>query len=58
VNFDHFGRLFRDALETPDALFFDGRVSRLYAPEIGRGDIGFPVGPIIGTVVDAAGADG
>ncbi|MBF9029579.1 hypothetical protein HKCCE3408_04145 [Rhodobacterales bacterium HKCCE3408] len=53
VNFHHFARLFRDGLGLPNALFFDGRVSRLYAPEIGRADLGFPIGPIIGTVVDA-----
>lgn len=52
VNFHHFARFFRDHLETPNALYFDGRVSRLHAPEIGRSDLGFPVGPIIGVVVD------
>ncbi|MEM9755522.1 MAG: phosphodiester glycosidase family protein [Pseudomonadota bacterium] len=52
VNFHHFARLFRDGLGLPNALYFDGRVSRLYAPDIGRADIGLPVGPIIGTVVD------
>jgi uncharacterized protein YigE (DUF2233 family) len=51
VNFHHFARFFRDALGTPDALYLDGRVSRLHAPGIGRSDLGFPVGPIIGTVV-------
>lgn len=58
VNFHHFARFFRDHLGVPQALYFDGRVSRLYAPGIGRTDIGLPVGPIIGTVVDAAPADG
>lgn len=53
VNFHHFGRLFREALQTPNALYLDGSVSRLYAPEIGRHDIGFPMGPILGTVVPA-----
>ena len=56
VNFHHFARLFRDELGLPNALYFDGRVSRLHAPEIGRSDLGWPLGPIIGTVVDA-GAD-
>lgn len=51
VNFDTFGRLFRDALETPNALFLDGKVSRLYAPGIGRRDFGFwPLGPMVGVV--------
>ncbi|AHM03226.1 hypothetical protein roselon_00812 [Roseibacterium elongatum DSM 19469] len=53
VNFHHFGRFFRDHLGTPNALYLDGRVSRLHAPGIGRSDIGFPVGPILGVVVDA-----
>ncbi|MDF0601811.1 phosphodiester glycosidase family protein [Psychromarinibacter sp. C21-152] len=50
VNFHHFARFFRDVAETPDALFLDGDVSRLYAPGIDRFDMGFPVGPILGTV--------
>lgn len=51
VNFHHFGRFFRDHLGTRNALYLDGRVSRLHAPSIGRSDIGFPVGPILGTVL-------
>lgn len=62
VNFHHFARFFRDHLRTPNALYFDGRVSRLHAPEIGRSDLGFPVGPILGVVegadVDATSGDG
>ncbi|QBY02201.1 hypothetical protein E2K80_16845 [Rhodophyticola sp. CCM32] len=58
VNFHHFARLFRDALGLPNALFFDGSVSRLYAPGAGRADLGFPIGPILGTVVDDTAADG
>jgi uncharacterized protein YigE (DUF2233 family) len=50
VNFHTFARLFRDALGLPDALYFDGSISRLFAPEIGRRDAGFAMGPIIGTV--------
>jgi len=53
VNFHHFGRLFRDELATPNALFLDGNISRLYAPQIGRSDGGFPMGPVIGTVTQA-----
>jgi uncharacterized protein YigE (DUF2233 family) len=53
VNFDSFARLFRDALQTPNALFLDGSISRLYAPNLDRDDIGFPMGPIIGTVTVA-----
>jgi uncharacterized protein YigE (DUF2233 family) len=59
VNFHHFARFFRDRMETPNALYLDGRVSRLHAPGIGRSDIGFPLGPIIGTVVpDTTPVDG
>lgn len=51
VNFHSFARLFRDKLEMTDALYFDGNISRLYAPELRRHDAGFPMGPIVGTVV-------
>lgn len=51
VNFHLFARLFRDGLGLPDALYFDGSISRLYAPDLDRSDIGFPMGPIVGTVV-------
>jgi len=52
VNFHQFGRLFRDALGTPNALYFDGKVSRLYAPSLGRADVGFaPLGPIVGAAI-------
>jgi uncharacterized protein YigE (DUF2233 family) len=53
VNFHDFARLFRDALGTPDALYLDGSVSRLYRSDTGRHDLGFAVGPIIGTAVPA-----
>lgn len=52
VRFYDFGLLFRDALKTPNALYFDGKVSRLYAPDLNRHDGGFPMGPIVGAVVD------
>lgn len=51
VNFHAFARLFRDELGLSDALYFDGNISRLYAPQLARHDGGFPMGPIIGTVV-------
>lgn len=51
VNFHRFARFFRDALDLPDALYFDGKISRLYAPALGRNDLGFQMGPIIGAVV-------
>ena len=40
VNFYSFGRLFKDGLGLPNALYFDGNISRMYAPEIGRDDHG------------------
>lgn len=48
VSFYDFGSFFRDVLKTPQALYFDGKISRLYAPSIGRDDGGFSMGPIIG----------
>ena len=50
LNLHRFARLMRDGLGAPDALYVDGRVSRLYAPELERSDFGFPVGPILGVV--------
>ncbi len=51
VNFHTFARLFRDVLKVPNALYFDGSISRLYAPDLGRHDSGFPMGPMVGVVV-------
>jgi uncharacterized protein YigE (DUF2233 family) len=53
INFHSFARLFRDALGTPNALFLDGSISRLYAPALDRDDAGFPMGPIVGLVTAA-----
>lgn len=50
VSFYTFASLFRDRLKTPDALYLDGTVSRLYAPALGRADPGRPMGPILGVV--------
>ncbi|MEM9523067.1 MAG: phosphodiester glycosidase family protein [Pseudomonadota bacterium] len=50
VNFDTFGRFFRDALGLPNALYFDGRVSRLHAFALDRSDIGLALGPIVGVI--------
>ncbi len=50
VTFFEFARLFQSHLGLPDALFFDGKVSRLYAPMLGRSDLGLPMGPIVGLV--------
>lgn len=53
VNFDRFARFFRDVLKVPEALYFDGNISRLYAPDLGRNDLGLPMGPMVGLVVPA-----
>lgn len=50
VTFHHFARLFRDHLDLPQALYFDGNVSRLHAPEVGRSDWGRTMGPVVGLV--------
>ena len=54
VTFHEFGRLFRDGLGVRDALYFDGSISRLYAPSVNRADFGRSLGPMIG-LVDSAG---
>jgi len=56
VTFHEFGTLFRDVIDVPNALYFDGNISRLYAPGIGRNDLGFALGPIVGTV-ESVGTD-
>ncbi len=53
VTFHEFGSLFRDVLETPNALFFDGNISRMYDRANNRSDVGFSLGPIVGVVEDA-----
>lgn len=57
VTFHQFGRLFRDHLSLPQALYFDGNVSRLHVPGLRRSDWGRPMGPVVG-LVRAAGAGG
>ncbi|MEO8241510.1 MAG: phosphodiester glycosidase family protein [bacterium] len=55
VNFDSFARLFRDLLHSPNALYFDGSVSRLYAADLGRSGAGFSIGPMVGLVLPKGG---
>ncbi|GIT90953.1 hypothetical protein JANAI62_14070 [Jannaschia pagri] len=47
VSFHEMATLFRDNLGVRDALYLDGRVSRLYAPALGRNDGGRRMGPIL-----------
>ena len=48
VSFYEFATLFRDALGCRNALFLDGTISSLHAPELKRSDAPFPLGPILG----------
>lgn len=50
VTFYEFAGYFRNELKTPNALYLDGTISRLYAPELSRNDPGAPMGPIVGVV--------
>ncbi|QGM45549.1 phosphodiester glycosidase family protein [Methylocystis heyeri] len=50
VTFHAFAHLFRERLQCADALFLDGSISSLYAPELGRRDRFMPMGPIVGVV--------
>jgi uncharacterized protein YigE (DUF2233 family) len=47
VNFYELAKVFRDHLHCPDALFLDGKVSSLHAPELKRSDCRAELGPII-----------
>ena len=50
VNFHSFARLFRDGLDCPNALYLDGTVSKLYAPELERNERGLDMGPVVALV--------
>lgn len=52
VNFHDFASLFRDHLQLPQALYFDGNISRLHAPDLQRSDAGFMMGPVVGVIED------
>jgi uncharacterized protein YigE (DUF2233 family) len=47
VSFGRFARFFRDELECDDALFLDGSVSSLWAPEMERQDGNQELGPLV-----------
>ena len=51
VSFHEFASFYKDQLKTENALYLDGTISRLYAPNLGRNDFGAKMGPIIGVVV-------
>ncbi len=50
VNFHTFARLFRDELNTPNALYLDGKVSKIYSAELARNEKGLDMGPIVAVV--------
>ncbi len=50
VTFHDFARLFRDRYKCTNALFLDGSISALYAPQLKRADGWRPMGPIVGVV--------
>ena len=50
VGFYDFAVFFRDRLKCRNALFLDGSISSLYAPELSRNDQFRALGPIIGVV--------
>jgi uncharacterized protein YigE (DUF2233 family) len=50
VTFYDFASLFLDDLKCKNALFLDGSVSSLYAPELGRNDFLSQLGPMVGVV--------
>lgn len=52
VNFYAMARYMRDTLKCRDGLYFDGSVSSLYSPALGRNDYRADLGPIIGVVAD------
>jgi uncharacterized protein YigE (DUF2233 family) len=47
VSFGRFARLFRDKLGCANALYLDGKVSRLWDPVAARKDGGAAIGPIV-----------
>jgi uncharacterized protein YigE (DUF2233 family) len=50
VTFHEFGSFFKDYLKLPNALYFDGKVSRLYSRAQGRSDFGFQLGPMVAVI--------
>src|ERR1700688_2612798 len=50
VTFYEFAEYFLNRLHCAEALYLDGSISSLYAPQLGRADHWFDMGPIIGVV--------
>ncbi len=58
VTFHRFARFFCDVLKTPNALFLDGTISQIYAPELDRYGRLLPMGPMIAVVVPVTAPSG
>jgi uncharacterized protein YigE (DUF2233 family) len=56
VTFYEFATLFRDSLHCLEALYLDGSISSLYAPQINREDHSSELGPILGVVALGVGS--
>ncbi len=50
VTFHTFARAFREQLDTPNALYLDGVVSRVWAPALGRKERGLDLGPMVAVI--------
>lgn len=50
MNFYDFAAIFKETLGVENALYLDGRISRMFDVETGRNDLGASMGPIIGIV--------
>jgi uncharacterized protein YigE (DUF2233 family) len=57
VTFHQFARFFRDDLGAKNALYLDGKVSRLTVPAQGREDLGLPMGPIVALIAPKTAAN-
>ncbi len=57
VNFHHFARLFRDGLGVGDALYLDGTISMIRAPEIYRSERGGQLGPMVAVMAEPDAAE-
>ncbi len=53
VNFHHFARLFRDELGADNALYLDGAISMIRAPELYRSERGVELGPMVAVMPNA-----
>lgn len=50
VNFYIFAQLFKEQLKCPNALFLDGAISKMYAPEINRFELDGNLGPFVALI--------